>query len=133
MKLQTIRSIAIVFLFFLGTSAMVGAIGLLMDPSGKAMGLPPEILETIPFNSYLIPGLLLGLFNGLLSILFAILVIRKIRLQGWIVIFQGSVLMVWMTAELLMKMYYAPLTIPYYVVGIILLICGVLMLKADHP
>jgi len=132
MKLKSVRTTAIVLLFFLGISALLGAVPLIFDPSGEALGLPPEILETIPFKTYLIPAILLGLFNGLLSIIFAILVIRKIRLQGWVVIFQGCVLLVWISAGILMKLYYPPLTITYYIVGILLLISGILILKAVH-
>ena len=132
MRLKTFRTSAIVLLFFLGLSALLGTVPLIMNPTGEALGLPPGILETIPYKTYLIPAILLGLFNGLLSIIFAILVLRKVRFQGWLVLLQGCVLLVWITAEILMKLYYPPLTITYYIVGILLFISGTLMLKADH-
>jgi hypothetical protein len=132
MKLQSIRNISIGLLLFLGISALVGSVGLLIDPTGESLGLPYEIREVIPFDSYLFPGILLGVFNGLLSLLIAVLVIRKIRIQGWLVLLQGSVLLVWMAAELLMKIYYPPLTIPYFVIGFLLALFGILLLKTGN-
>ncbi len=132
MRLQSIRNISIGLLLFLGISALVGSVGLIIDPTGESIGLPPEILEGIPFKSYLFPGILLGVFNGLLSLIIAFLVVRKTRIQGWLVLLQGCVLLVWMSAQMLMEMYYPPLTIPYYVIGFLLSLFGILLLKTTR-
>jgi hypothetical protein len=126
-RFKRARTVSLVLLFFLGLSALPAAIFMLMDPSGSEMGLPAEMLDQTPFDSFLIPGILLGFFNGILSLLFAILVIKKHRLQAWMVMFQGSVLMIWLTVEVLMGLYYPALTLPYYLVAILLLSCGLLM------
>ena len=126
-RFKRARTTALVLLFFLGLSALPAAIFMLMDPSGNKMGLPAEMLDQTPFDSFLIPAILLGLFNGILSLLFAILVIKKHHLHAWMVMFQGSVLMIWLTVEVLMGLYYAPLTLPYYLVAILLLSCGLFM------
>jgi hypothetical protein len=126
-RFKRARTVSLVLLFFLGLSALPAAIFMLMDPSGSEMGLPAEMLDQTPFNSFLIPGILLGFFNGVLSLLFAILVIKKHHLHAWMVMFQGSVLMIWLTVEVLMGLYYPALTLPYYLVAILLLSCGLLM------
>jgi len=126
-RFKRARTTALVLLFFLGLSALPAAIFMLMDPSGGEMGLPAEMLDQTPFDSFLIPAILLGLFNGILSLLFAILVIKKHRLQAWMVMFQGGVLMTWLTVEVIMGLYYAPLTLPYYLVATLLLSCGLFM------
>jgi len=126
-RFKRARTVSLVLLFFLGLSALPAAIFMLMDPSGSEMGLPAEMLDQTPFDSFLIPGILLGFFNGILSLLFAILVVKKHRLQAWMVMFQGSVLMIWLTVEVLMGLYYPALTLPYYLVAILLLSCGLLM------
>jgi len=127
------RIIAIVLLFLLGISALFGAIGLILDPSGEIMQVPPDALDSSPFNSYLFPGILLGIFNGLLSLTIAILVIMEARFHPWLIIFQGCVLMVWLTAEVLMDMYYPALTLPYYALGILLIISGLFLLITGNP
>jgi len=121
------RTISLVLLFFLGLSALPASIFMLVDSSGIQMGLPLEMLNQTPFHNFLFPGILLGFFNGILSLLFAILVIKRHRLQAWMVMFQGSVLMIWLTAEVIMGLYYPPLTLPYYLVSTLLLSCGLLM------
>ena len=126
-RFKRARTISLVLLFFLGLSALPAAIFMLADPSGMKMGLPPEMLDHTPFSNFFIPAILLGFFNGILSLLFAILVIKKHRLQVWMVLFQGGVLMTWLTAEVIMGLYYPPLTLPYYLVATLLLSCGLLM------
>jgi len=121
------RTSALVLLFFLGLSALPAAIFMIMDPLGDNMGLPLELLNHTPFNSFLIPAILLGFFNGILSLLFAILVIKKHARQAYMVMFQGGVLLFWLTAELIMNIYYPLLTIPYYLVALLLVACGLRM------
>jgi len=121
------RTASLVLLFFLGLSALPAALFMIVDPSGMSMGLPPEMLDQTPFHNFLVPGILLGFFNGILGLLFAIQVIKRHRLQAWMVMFQGGVLMTWLTAEVIMGLYYPVLTLPYYLVATMLLSCGLLM------
>ena len=121
------RTASLVLLFFLGLSALPAALFMIVDPSGMRMGLPPEMLDQTPFHNFLVPGILLGFFNGILGLLFAIQVIKRHRLQAWMVMFQGGVLMTWLTAEVIMGLYYPVLTLPYYLVATMLLSCGLLM------
>jgi hypothetical protein len=121
------RTIALVLLLFLGLTALPAAIILVVDPEGLSMGLPKELLNQTPFSNFLIPGIILGLFNGILSLLIAFVVFRKHRHQSILVLFQGAVLTIWLTAEVLMGIFYALLTIPYYLVALLLLSCGMVM------
>jgi len=97
---------------------------MMLDPSGENMGLPLELLDQTPFNKFLIPGILLGFLIGVLSLLFAILVIRRHRLQAWMIMFQGAILAGWLTVEVFMGIFYPLLTLPYFLVAILLLLCG---------
>ena len=121
------RTASLVLLFFLGLSALPAALFMIVDPSGMRMGLPLEMLDQTPFHNFLVPGILLGFFNGILGLIFAIQVIKRHRLQAWMVMFQGGVLMTWLTAEVIMGLYYPVLTLPYYLVATLLLSCGLLM------
>jgi hypothetical protein len=121
------RTVSLVLLFFLGLSALPAAITIISDPSGNNIGMPLDLLDHTPFQDFLIPAILLGLFNGVMSLLFAILVLRKHPLQSWMILFQGITLAVWLTVEVLMKIYYTYLTLPYYVVAILLLASGIRM------
>jgi hypothetical protein len=121
------RTIALVLLFFLGISALISGIFMVTGPSGTGMGLPLELLDHTPFEDFLIPGILLALFMGILSLIIAILVLKNHRLQAWMIMFQGAVLAIWLSAEIIMHVFYALLTLPYYLVAILLLGCGLVI------
>lgn len=128
-KYKRARTGSLVLLFFLGITALAGAVGMILDPTGQGMGMPPEMLDHAPFDSFLIPAIILGIFNGILSLVFAILILKRSRWGSWLVLFQGGVLFVWMTAEMFMDLFYAALTIPYYLVAVLLILCGIVMHK----
>lgn len=65
--MNSIRIVAIVTLAFLGITACIGAVPLILDPSGKLLMMPLILLEHSPFCSYLVPGLILLFGNGLLA------------------------------------------------------------------
>jgi len=71
--------------------------------------MPLGLLEHSPFHSYLIPGILLLLGNGLLSFLVLLLTLRRARHYGWWIVLQGCVLATWILAEFaLMRFYFWP-------------------------
>ncbi|CAM4205539.1 hypothetical protein [Paenibacillus typhae] len=53
---------------FLGIGAIGGGLMLLVDPSGEMMGMPVSVLERSPFDSFMIPGLLLLIIFGILPL-----------------------------------------------------------------
>lgn len=128
-KYRRARTGSLVLLLFLSISALAGALGMIMDPSGEGIGMPPEMLDKTPFSSFLIPAIILGIFNGILSLVFAILILKRSPRSSWLVLFQGGVLFVWITAEMFMDLFYALLTIPYYLVALLLILCGIVMHK----
>lgn len=56
----------IVLLFLLGIGAIYGGGLLIISPSGELLGLPISLLEPSPFDTFLIPGIILFLMLGLL-------------------------------------------------------------------
>jgi len=58
--------------FLLSLNALVGGGALILDPQGALMELDPNWLQHTPFKTYLVPGLILFIFNGLLP-LFALI------------------------------------------------------------
>jgi hypothetical protein len=69
--------VLMVLLVLLGISAIGGAVGLLADPSGKVIGIPLNWLEHSPFDSYLIPGIILLVVLGIYPIVVAFLLYCK--------------------------------------------------------
>ena len=63
--------------FLLGTGGLYGGYMLLKDVSGRLLGLPEGLLDRLPIDTYLIPGLILIIFNGILPLVTVIGLLRK--------------------------------------------------------
>jgi hypothetical protein len=122
---RSIRIIAIVLLFFNGVSAIFGGGGLILDPSGALMQMPIELLEFSPFNNFLIPGFILFIVNGLFNLFVGILGIRKNAMFPSLTIVCGLLLIAWLTIQIvLIKDFYPPAHLPYYLIGIPMIFLG---------
>ncbi len=128
--MKKLRITAIVFLMFNAIGALWGGFGLIYDPGGEFMQMPLDFLRHSPFTSYLIPGIILFVFNGLFSLIAAIFAIIQHRIYPQFIIFQGAVLMIWLTVQIIMiRIFYAPLHLPFYIIALFLIIIGSLLLR----
>jgi hypothetical protein len=96
------RWVAILTLGFLGISAIVGAVPMMLDPDGTPWQMPQSLLDPCFFDSFLIPGIILFISNGVLSLASLIGVIRRDPGYGWWVTLQGVVLALWLVMEIVM-------------------------------
>lgn len=124
--LQLIRILSLLLLSINGLGALYGGTMLITDPTGGSMQMPLSYLEHSPFSSYLIPGIVLLLVNGCLSIATIILLLRKGAGAPWLVMAQGVLLSGWIVVQMLMlRMFYPPLHLTFLLMGLCLLGCGV--------
>jgi hypothetical protein len=122
---KSTRIIAIILLFFNGVSAIFGGGGLILDPTGASMQMPIEFLASSPFNNFLIPGIILFSVNGLFNLFVGILGIRKNAMFPSLTIVCGLLLTAWLTVQIvIIKDFYAPLHLTYYLIGILLMFLG---------
>jgi hypothetical protein len=129
--MKVLRGIAIAILGFLGVSAMVGAIPLILDPTGRMLSMPLSLLEHSPFHNYLIPGIILLMANGFLSLWVLYISARRRQGYGWWVAFQGCVIAGWIVVEMIMLRMAMWAHYVYLAVGIALILLG-LALKRDN-
>jgi hypothetical protein len=124
MKLK--RIIAIMLLVFLAFNALIGGWLLIIDPSGDKIQIPIELLQDTPFNNYLIPGILLFVFIGLLSVVGTILSLRRSKDYTSIIILQAVILIAWLSIEILLnpKFFSPHLHYPLYGIALLLLFLG---------
>ena len=127
--MKILRIAAIILLIFLGISALFGGGAFIIDPSGKLIQMPLSHLEHSPFSNFLIPGLILLLFNGVSSIVIIVLAIRKYRFYPELIILQGIVLDVWIVVQLIMIRSVSFLHYLFFTVGILLIISGIILRK----
>ncbi|MGA2570346.1 MAG: hypothetical protein ABSF23_07485 [Terracidiphilus sp.] len=97
--MKMVRIAAIVTLSFLALSAFLGAIPLILDPTGSTMRMPLSFLRYSPFHSFLIPGVILLVSNGLLALVVLWMALRRIPRYGLWTALQGCVLMGWLVVE----------------------------------
>jgi uncharacterized membrane protein len=104
---------------------MVGAVTLIANAHGNPWGVMSlSILRHSPFHSWLIPGILLLICNGLLPLWVLWLVLKQKTLyEVWIAI-QGCVLLGWLAAEIGMLRVVVGPTYLYGTVGLILAATG---------
>lgn len=100
--MKLVRWVAIIALGFLGISSIVGAVPMILDPDGTPWRMPQSLLDPCFLDSFLIPGIILFISNGVLSLASLIGVIRRDPGYGWWVTLQGVVLAVWLVVEIAM-------------------------------
>ncbi|MCD4791867.1 MAG: hypothetical protein K8R54_01440 [Bacteroidales bacterium] len=129
MKKST-RITAVVLLFFNGLSAAFGGYGLIADPSGEKFQMPIEFLEYSPFVDFLIPGIILFTVNGMFNLFVGILGILKKKIFAILTLLCGTVLAGWLSIQIIIiREFYAPLHLSYYITGSAMMFLGYLMLK----
>ena len=75
--IKKIRSIFLIVLGFLALGAIGGGLVLIISPAGELMGMPLSEFKNIPFDSYLIPGIILFSVLGVIPLLLIIALLKK--------------------------------------------------------
>lgn len=125
------RITAIVALVFLALSGVIGAIPLIVNPGGEPWSMPQSLLQYSPFRSYFVPGIILLVANGLLSLWVLGLTVGKHPGFGWWVIAQGVVLLGWLIVEVAMLRLMGWPHYLYGAVAIVLVISGIAIVRAN--
>lgn len=84
---------------FIGLGAVGGGLGLVMEPSGANLGIPLEMLEKSPFSTYLVPGIVLLVVNGLGSLVGAAATFTQHRHAGETAMALGVFLVAWIILQ----------------------------------
>lgn len=125
--MKTVRILALIALGFLGITSVMGGLPLIVDPTGGLLHVPLILLKHSPFRSFLIPGIILFLANGLVSLVVFFATMRRTSGYGNMVATQGIVIAGWITVEVI---FLRLVVWPHYVywgVGLVLIGCGVIL------
>lgn len=127
--MEFIRFTSIVLLAFLAVTALVGSVPMVAHPDGEPWQMPQSFLDHSPFHSYLIPGLVLLVMNGLMSLMVLWLAVRKQGNYGLWIAAQGCVLFGWLTVEcLVLRMVLWPHYF-YGTIALLLVVTGLVQRK----
>jgi hypothetical protein len=124
MKLA-IRSYSI-YLFLVGISAVYGGWAIVYT---NVMNFPPDLLETTPFDSFVIPGLILAFVVGGTQFIAAYLLWVKNKFMYEAAAVAGFCLLIWMTTEVYMIPSHHPVQIVYLGFAMLTLMILMLLLK----
>ena len=137
-KAGVLRRILLFWTIFIGLGAVAGGAAMLIDPSGKAMGMDAMLpyFQVLPFASvvfqdFVFPGISLLIVNGATQLItFALLLMRKPCASKWSIAC-GAVLMAWICIQFVIFPLNFMSTI-YFVFGMIEVVCGVALLRRER-
>jgi len=98
--------------------AYPGGLAMILSPSGSLMGVE-GIVDRIPFDSLLIPGLLLFTVNGIGQTVAGIFSLRKHWLSSYLSALFGLGLIIWILAETLLLQKVVWLSVLYFTIGVL--------------
>jgi len=75
--MKKIRNIFLIVLGFLSLGAIGGGIVLIISPTGELIGLPLSEFKNMPFDSYLMPGIILFSVLGIIPSILIIALLKK--------------------------------------------------------
>ena len=76
-QLKRVRNIFLFVLGFLALGALGGGLVLIISPDGELLGLPLSAIKNMPFDSFLIPGIILLTVLGIFPALLIIALLKK--------------------------------------------------------
>lgn len=129
--MQKIIKISVVtLLIFSSLSAIYGGLLLIIEPSGALLQMTPDVLKLGPLKNFLIPGIVLFTFVGISSLVIAVATIKNRVIAPLLIVFQGIVLVVWITVQVLVILQFNILQFIYSSLGILLVFLGSAMRKS---
>jgi hypothetical protein len=127
---KIIKISAVVLLLFTSVSALFGGSVLVADPTGALLEMTPAVLKAGPFRDFFIPGIVLFTFVGMSSLVIAVLVIKNRHLAPLLIIFQGIILVIWITVQVMVIVEFNALQFVYSSLGILFIFLGSSMSKS---
>jgi hypothetical protein len=108
----------------IGLGAVGGGLALVLEPSGTNLGIPLEELENSPFSTYLVPGIVLIMVNGVGSLVGAAASFKRHRYAGETAMALGMFLVVWIILQVYWFAAFHWLHALYLGIGVLELVLG---------
>lgn len=108
----------------IGLGAVGGGLALILEPSGSNLGTPLELLKRTPFSTYLVPGIVLLVVNGLGSLVGAAASFKRNRYAGKTAIALGGFLVAWILIQVYWFSGFHWLHVLYLALGLLEFVLG---------
>jgi hypothetical protein len=116
----------------IGVGAVICGALLVIAPDGRYLQMPADMLRGSPFATFLIPGLILFLVNGVGNIASAVLCFRTHRLGGFTGLLFGFGLIIWLFVQVNLIGGGSWLQYLYFVLGILVLLLGIAIRELER-
>lgn len=131
--LVIVRIASLILLSVVGITALLGGAALVIDPSGQSMSLNVEGLAGTLFDDYRVPGIILFLAIGVLSLSVAVLTVANAKNYPILIFYQGVILTGWIMTQIYLLPETHYMQIVYGLFGIMLMLLGsYLLIKKNH-
>lgn len=118
------RIAVIILLLITGLNALATGYGFMADPTGQVLGMTTEYLQFSPFETFLIPGIILFCVMGVFSTVAAIMAIKQKKCYPVLTIVEGCFLTGWIVIQIMMVRDFNWLHGTFLGVGLILILFG---------
>lgn len=118
------RGSSAILLVIIGITALLGGSALIIDPSGQSMNLNIEGLAGTIFEDYMVPGIILFLLIGVLSLSAAMLVFSNFKYFPVLIFYQGLILTGWIMVQIYLMPDVHMMQVIYGLFGIMLMFFG---------
>ena len=115
-----------------GIGAIYGGWQLINHPDGSSLQLSLSWLARTPFTDYYMPGIILFLANGVLSLFVFAIQYVNYRYFPRLVVFQGAVLTGWIIMQMWLMQTVHIMQIVLGAVGIALMLVGTFLIKENR-
>ena len=116
----------------IGLGAVGGGLALVLEQSGSNLGIPLEILKNSPFSTFLVPGIVLFMVNGMGSLLGAAASFARYWLAGEIAMALGVFLAAWIVLQVYWIAAFHWVHAFYLSLGLLELLLGWLLRKTSR-
>jgi len=125
MKLKSVAwGFSILLLLLVGVSAGFGGAALVIDPTGKTLGMSVEGLQTTFFDNYLAPGLILFFAVGIFTLVTAVITMLKYPIYATLIFIQGAILTGWILVQVYLLPQTHVLQLLFFLLGLLLMLLG---------
>lgn len=98
--LDALARCAMALELFLSAGALAGGLALILGPRGEIIPLPVSSLAGSPFDTYLVPGLILFGVLGLGPLVAVVMTLRRHRLAPVAAVMTGMAILAWLAVEI---------------------------------
>lgn len=108
-------------LAFLSLGGFYGGIAFVTDPTGGSIGMNPSMLNPLPLQDFLLPGLFLLAVYAIGSLIVLAALWRHTAKAWWLSFTLSAVLIGWIAFEVIMMRLIAPITVVLAILGVCML------------